>query len=49
MFKDLETLVRCLADWNDSILHMFKRNISELNETQKQLFAESDEKRNLHD
>ena len=47
LFKDLENLTKCLSDWNDLIISHFKSKISELNNTQKQLFAETDITKNL--
>ena len=42
MFGDLESLMNCLHDWNTLIIDHFKSKITELNETQKQLFQETD-------
>ena len=42
LFKDLENLTRCLGEWNDLIIAHFKSKVSELNDTQKQLFAEAE-------
>lgn len=49
LFKDLESLTRCLGEWNDLIIAHFKSKVSELNDTQKQLFAEADMNKTLQD
>ena len=49
LFKDLESLTRCLGEWNDLIIAHFKSKVSELNDTQKQLFAEADMNKTLQE
>ena len=41
MFKELETLMNCLSDWNSLILSHFESKELELKDIESKLFAET--------
>jgi len=47
MFRDLDNLTHCLADWNVYLIAHFKNKAVELNDTQKQLFQGNDQTKYL--
>ena len=47
MFRDLDNLTHCLADWNTYLVAHFKNKVNQLNDTQKQLFQENDQTKYL--
>jgi len=42
LLKDLETLTTSLVQWNQNLMDGYRKRIKELNQTQKQLFGETD-------
>ena len=42
LLKDLETLTGGLVQWNQNLMEGYKKRTQELNQTQKQLFCETD-------
>ena len=47
MFRDLDNLTHCLADWNAYLIAHFKNKVAEVNDTQQQLFKENDQTKYL--
>ena len=42
LLKDLEALTSSLVQWNQNLMEGYRRRTQELNQTQKQLFCETD-------